>query len=622
MSGTNTGCSRIFFTMHCNVFHKNRVLIINVVLWLAIVWPVLAQAQQGRPGSAPSGNTEKVELLSPPPDSLVVLNNPDGVVRRLVNHVKLRHKGVLMFCDLAIQNVTTNVIEAYGNVRIVQGDTISIKGDTMFYYGNTRQANLRGRITMRDRKMTLTTTKLDYDMVNGIAHYPVKGRIVDRENVLTSNEGFYDTRIKQFRFYKNVKLVGPKGTLSNDSLVYNSLSRIATFRGPTKIVNKDGTIFAKEGEYNTATRVSNFQKRTTVEMPKYTLTGDTLFYDNTTELGIAKGNVVLVSKEDKTVITGDHGRYNGKAGVSRVTGHAVVRSVVSQDTLFMRADTLFAFDAPAVTKSDSARLNDGTGKDEPKKPKKLIGQKNVIVYKSDLQSRCDSLVYDVADSTIYFYKKPIVWSQNYQMEADSMTAKMKNNRIDRMLLRTRSFVIAQDTLKNFNQVKGRSITAYFRSVTDTVSTEPPASQTVAKGNAKVKPEKPGSTTTVNRTVLDRVIVEGNGQSIYFAVDEKNKLVGLNHVECSRMNLEFDEKSKVQKIRFYGQPDAQFVPPVEMNEDKKVLEGFLWRKEDRPDKTTVLTHQITVQPRKPAINKKSGPLTKPSALNSVLTKKKQ
>ena len=191
-----------------------------------------------------------------------------------------------------------------------------------------------------------------------------------------------------------------------------------------------------------------------------------------------------------------------------------------------------------------------------------------------------------------------------------------------MLLRTRSFVIAQDTLKNFNQVKGRSITAYFRSVTDTVSTEPPASQTVAKGNAKVKPEKPGSTTTVNRTVLDRVIVEGNGQSIYFAVDEKNKLVGLNHVECSRMNLEFDEKSKVQKIRFYGQPDAQFVPPVEMNEDKKVLEGFLWRKEDRPDKTTVLTHQITVQPRKPAINKKSGPLTKPSALNSVLTKKKQ
>lgn len=600
--------------MHCNVSHKNRVYIVNLLLMWIVSWPILAQAQPGRPSAAPTGATEKVELLAPPPDSLVVLNQPGAVIRRLVNHVKLRHNGVLMYCDLAIQNVTTNVIEAYGNVRIIQGDTISIKGDTMFYYGNVRQANLRGRVTMRDRKMTLTTSQLDYNMGTGIAHYPNKGRIVDRENILTSQEGYYDTRIKQFTFLKNVKLVGPKGTLTNDSLIYSSLSRIATFRGPTKIVNKDGTIFAKEGQYNTATRVSNFQQRTTVDMPKYTLTGDSLYYDNITELGIAKGNVILFSKEDKTVITGDHGRYNGKVGVSRVTGHAVVKSVVSQDTLFMRADTLFSYDPPADTTKGS-----GSKTEKDKKPRKLVGQKNVVVYKSDLQSRCDSLVYDVADSTIYFYKKPIVWSQTYQLEADSMTAKLKNNHIYRMFLRTRSFVIAQDTLKNFNQVKGRTITAYFRTLIDSVVTK------AINGKTKPTTAKPESVSTISRTertVLDRVIVEGNGQSIYFAVDEKNKLVGLNHVECSRMNLEFDTRSQVDKIRFYGQPDAQFVPPVEMNEDKKQLEGFRWRKEDRPTKESVLKHQITVQPSKTTGKKKNEPQTKPSAFNAVLSDKKQ
>lgn len=606
-----------FFIMHCNGLYKNSVYTVYVLLIWCLSLPLRAQVQPGRPVGSPAGTSEKVELLSPPPDSLVVLNQPGAVVRRLVNHVKLRHNGVLMYCDLAIQNVTTNVIEAYGNVRIIQGDTISIKGDTMFYYGNVRQANLRGRVTMRDRKMTLTTSQLDYDMVSGIAHYPNKGRIVDRENVLTSQEGYYDTRIKQFTFLKKVKLVGPKGTLTNDSLIYNSLSRIATFHGPTKITNKDGTIFAKEGQYNTATRVSNFPQRTTVEMPKYTLTGDSLYYDNTTELGIAKGNVILVSKEDKTVITGDHGRYNGKVGISRMTGHAVVRSVVSQDTLFMRADTLWSYDTPAT--GDTTKRSDKS--EQAKKPRKLVGQKNVIVYKSDLQSRCDSLVYDVADSTIYFYKKPIVWSQTYQLEADSMTAKMKNNRIYRMFLRTRSFVIAQDTLKNFNQVKGRTITAYFRTLIDTVGNKQPLK--IANGKQTPRPVKPDSVATrQERTLLDRVIVEGNGQSIYFAVDEKNKLVGLNHVECSRMNLEFDTKSKVAKIRFYGQPDAQFVPPVEMKEDKKQLDGFRWRKEDRPNKESVLKHQITVQPIKATGNKKNEPQTKPSAFKAVLNDEKR
>jgi hypothetical protein len=289
----------------------------------------------------------------------------------------------------------------------------------------------------------------------------------------------------------------------------------------------------------------------------------------------------------------------------------------------MRADTLFSYDTPTTQSSDSSALTGAGAKSEKdKKPRKLIGQRNVVVYKSDLQSRCDSLVYDIADSTIYFFKKPIVWSQSYQLEADSMTAKMKNNHIDRMLLRTRSFVIAQDTLKNFNQVKGRIITAYFRTVLDTVTTTPPPSTTTAKGKGKVTQTQPNSTTTVNRTILDRVIVEGNGQSIYFAVDDKNKLVGLNHVECSRMNLEFDKQSKVEKIRFYGQPDAQFVPPIEMNDESKSLEGFLWRKEDRPTKGSVLTHQITVQPKKLTSNKKNGPLTKPSAMKGVLNGQKR
>lgn len=566
---------------------------------------VLAQVS-GRPGTVA---TDKVELL-PGSDSLVGLNLPGQVVRKIYNNVRFRQKGVLMYCNLAVQNVTTNVIEAYGNVRLIQGDTINVRGDTMYYYGNLRQANLRGHVVMRDRKMTLTTAQLDYDMVSGLAHYPVPGRIVDKENILTSREGYYDTRSKLFTFRQNVKLVNPKGTLTADSLLYNSLTRIATFQGPTRIVNKDGVLTSVAGQYNTTTGISNFQHRATVETPKYRLTGDSLYYDNLSELGIAKGNVIMVAKDRKAIITGEHVRYNGKAGISRVTGHPVAKTVLSEDTLFLRADTLFSFDNKLTN------------------TRRLLGHKNVYVYKSDLQSKCDSLLYETADSTIYFYKKPIVWSQNkYQMEADSMRALLKNNRINTMFLQSRAFVISLDTLRNYNQVKGRVITAYF--TTKTVS-EKPTNPAVLTANLSVsatnKPVKrvllketaPASSTTAQQeqTTLERVIVEGNGQSIYYAVDERNRMIGLNHVECSRMNIEFNN-NKVGRIRFYGRPDAQLIPPKEITDDTKELDGFRWREAEKPTKKQVLW--LETPPAEQPANKKplkTKKLTKPLARKLV------
>lgn len=577
-----------------------RIPVLLLLLLLAGLTPTV-RAQSGRPTG------DKIELLRA--DSLVGVNVPGQAVRRVYNNVQFRQKGMLMYCDLAVQNATTNIIEAYGNVRLVQGDTVSVRGDTMFYYGNMRQANVTGRVVMRDRKMTLTTTKLDYDLISGIAHYPPgapdrPGRIVDKENVLTSREGFYDTRSKLFTFRQDVKLVNPKGTLTADSLLYNSTTRIATFMGPTRIVNKDGVLTAVAGQYNTVTGISNFQRRATVETPKYRLTGDTLYYDNIADLGIADGNVIMVAKDRKAVILGDHVRYNGKAGVSRVTGHPVAKSVVSNDTLFMRADTLFSFDNKVTN------------------TRRLLGQKNVFVYKTDLQSKCDSLIYDTVDSTLYFYKKPIVWSQNrYQMEADSMRALMKNDKINTMFLRGHAFSISLDTLNQFNQVKGRTITAFFTTKMVSV-TAGPTGQVAVKRTGKavsVARTTPVRSLTVGqqeRTALDRVLVDGNGQSIYFALDDKNKLIGMNHVECSRMNLEFAD-DKVQRIRFYGRPDAQFVPPQEFSPDVQELDGFRWRVAEKPTKGQVLWLE-TPPEEKPAVRKliKKKPAVKPLARKEV------
>ncbi len=616
-----------------------------------------------RPASGPSPATpgeEKVYLLGA--DSMTVMKMADGSeVRRVVNKVVFRHKGALMYCNLAIHNVASNAIEAYGNVRIVQGDTITVTGDTLFYYGNTRLAKVMGKVVnLKDRKRTVTSTRIEYDMATGVAFYPNKGKIIDAENTLTSNIGYYDTRTKISTYYKDVKLVNKKYTMTTDTLIYNSLTKIADFRSPTKVVSKDGTVVAKNGSYNTETGESRFRTRTTIDNPDYTLTGDSLTFDNLNKKGFAKGKVEIVSKNDDTILNGDFGIYNGKSGLSKVWGHALVRSVISKDTLFMTADTLYSIDirpagedslsqnreiasnsaltdslgpihllekvtlaatdlsaeaftvkveaaadsltkklwaagfkpskrnpvapAPVVasntppvspTPSVSApKLNaDSLAKitlvsaqpvsipkaksvpdtSNSKKPRKLIGYKNVILYKKDLQSRCDSLIYNSLDSNITFLKKPIIWSSKYQMEADSIVAQLVQQKLRTMYLKAKSFVISQDTLFNFNQVKGRRITAYFD----------------------------------DSTRLQRVFVEGNGESIYYAANEANKPMGMNRVECAKMTLNF-RRNQVQRIQFVGQPDGRFIPPQRIKAEDKELDGFNWRIKEKPTKLEILT----------------------------------
>jgi len=493
-------------------------------------WAVGQGRPTGNPGSVSGGQSPDTVELLPGADSLTISTENGVEIRRVVNNVRFRHKGSMLYCDLAIQNVGSNLIQAFGHVKVVQGDTITVTGDTLLYYGDTRFAIVSGKkAVLTDEKRTLTSKKLEYDMANGLAYYRLPGRTVDSANVLTSKEGVYNTRTKVFDYYGNVKLVNKKYVLTTDTLIYNSITKWSYFNGPTKIVNDDGTLVAKRGQYNTVTEESSFSTRTMVENESYTLTGDSLFYDSQKQLGLAKGNVEIFAKEDKTLLTGDEGIYRGLEGFSKVFGHALVKSVVSEDTLYIRADTLYSIQ----NKLDSTR--------------KLIGDRNVYIFKSDFQGRCDSVLYNTADSTVFFFQEPILWGSNYQMEADSISAFLVNNKIDRMLLRSNSFVISEDTLiAQYNQVKGRTINAYFNEESN----------------------------------LKRVFVDGNGQSAYYAMGEDGKLIGLNRVECGKMNLQF-AANRVNRIAFLGQPIGSLIPPQNIKAPQRQLEGFNWRIGEKP-----------------------------------------
>lgn len=494
-----------------------------IYLLLLLSFPLFLKAQSG----------EKVQLIQAGSLEGVVVNGEE--LRKLIGDVIFKQENTFLYCDSAYQFEKRNEIECFGRVRMVQGDSITLTGKKLKYNGNTKVAVVTEEVVLKDKKMTLTTDYLQYDTEAKLATYQEGGKIIDQENVLTSVRGYYNTSSKIFWFKKDVKLVNDKEkyTLTSDTLQYNSVTKIATFRGPSKVTKEDDVLYADHGEYDTERAQSIFTGRAKVESGKYFIDGDKIRYDEVGKHGVAEGNVKMTSLENDLLVFGDKAMYWGKDGIVKVIGRPLVKNKMEADTLFLTADTLISVD----------RKNP---KDTSIKEKYLQAFHNVKIYKEDLQAKCDSLIYNFIDSTIYLFNDPLLWSGGSQIEADSINILMKNKKIYRMDTNVNSFIISQDTVKNFNQVKGKKMVAYFAD--DRIS---------------------------------RVNVSGNGQSIYHALEEEsNKLIGLNKADCSNIVIRF-EKGDVRNITFVNKPDAKFIPPHEIVQTESRLKGFEWRYEEKP-----------------------------------------
>lgn len=471
----------------------------------------------------------------------------DNKVEQIRYHrqnVRVTQPDKVATCDLAVEYLTRNKLVAKGNVRIVNANGSVITCDSLIYTKGSRTALLLGNVVLTDEGKTLYTTQLDYDMKTGQAIYTQGGRIVDGNSTLVSRYGRYDRATKRMFFQGQVDVKGDNGqTLKTDSLEYDTQSRESFFFGQTRIESPDGIMVAKKGRYNTQSGKARFDQRSTLDNGDYTLTGDTVDYDKTTKMGLARGNVVLFTKKDSVTVYGDKADYNGIKGFSLVTGKAIMKSPTQPDTLYLSADTLLTVD-----------INDST-------KRKLFAWPKVRIFKSDLQARCDSLVYHMADSVLYFYQDPVLWNGKNQMTADTIRITQKGKRLDQMYMRQNAFSISVDTLGNFNQTKGRNMTASFAN-----------------------------------NQISRIRVDGNGHTIYFALEGDTVMTGMAKVICSEILIRFEE-GKLATVNYMREPDGVFIPPHELLEPEKRLKGFRWRETERPTLASVLGTRFDLNPVK-------------------------
>ena len=471
-------------------------------------------------------NSKKIEIINS--DSLTFDKSRGSDMKILHGHVIFKHDNVIMHCDSARFLSENNLFDAFSNIHIIQGDTIDVWGDSLKYNGNTKLAQLRGNVKMKDRKMTLTTQFLDYDMNASLGKYFNNGKIVNEENTLTSNSGIYYSNKKEFFFKKNVVLHNKENDVFTDTLRYNTNTELATFLGPTRMFGKDSRAFTKKGWYKTKLDIVQLEKESWVHNTSKQLNGDTIYYDHKKGNGRVFSNVIIHDTTQHATIKGRYAYFKEKPEYYLVKDSVLMEKEFEGDTLFLHADTLIGFTIDTV------------------KDNRIIkAYHKVRFYKTDIQGKCDSLVYKTKDSVIVMHTKPILWAEKSQITAKKISIFLKNNEIDKVNIDEMAFIVSQDEdTVNFNQVKGARMIAYFK-----------------------------------KRKFSKLDVSKNGETIYYMRNGKD-LTGVNKAICDNLTVKF-KNDEVDEVIFRNKPSGTMYPPSKVTEKETKLQDFSWLNTIRP-----------------------------------------
>jgi lipopolysaccharide export system protein LptA len=471
----------------------------------------------------------------------------------LKDDVVFRHEEALMYCDSAYFYEQTNSLDAFGHVRFVQGDTLQGYGDKLFYDGNTKVARMRRNVRMvhgraDENPTVLTTDSLNYDRAAGVAYYFSGGTVKDSLNTLVSVRGNYRPGTKQAVFSRDVVLTHPKFVLTGDTLLYNTDTKIANIISPTDIIYEEETdIHTSRGWYNTHSEQSMLLDRSTVHHKDGKLmTGDTIYYDKRIGFGEVMGRMTMADTARKATLTGEYGQMWEQDSRGYATDSALmVDWSDSAHIAYIHADTLFTEE---IHYTDSAKTDSLY--------RRVRAHHGVRVWRDDMQMVCDSMVWLGSDSTMHLYIKPVCWSDNRQIAADSIIVFIANGAVEHAVGTGNALCVMHDTLDYFNQMSGKEATAYLVD---------------------------GEMTTMD--------MDGNALTIFYAREDDGSYVGMNTTESSFIRM-YVENRKIDHMRFTKETTGVLYPMDQIPSGADKLALFFWAEDVRPTDPADVFRRIT------------------------------
>ncbi|WP_366521599.1 OstA-like protein [Flavobacterium sp.] len=451
---------------------------------------------------------------------------PDAVL--LTGNVRLSHDGATMTCNKAYYYQKENYIKAFGDVQMVQGDTLYLNSKYAEYNGNIKKAFAAGNVVMTSPESTMTTDTIHFDRNTQEAYFNSNGTIVNKNNTLKSKAGRYYLKEKKYQFLSAVELKNPEYTIKTNHLDYKTTQGNSDLKGPSTIVSKETFIYTENGHYNSKNNTGHFLQKSYIKYKDRLIEGDSLYYDRNIEYASGTNNVKITDSINKAIIKGHYGEVFKQKDSVYMTKHASIRYKVENDSMFVHAKKLY------LTGKTGERI--------------VRGQKNVRFFKTDLSGKCDSIHSDQKRALTQLIGKPILWNFENQLTGDVMhlIGDNKTEKLDSLKVLNNTFIISKDTIGDgFNQIKGLNLYGKFL-----------------------------------ENKLHEVDVIKNTEVVYYMRNDKNELIGINKNVSSKINMIMDDKSKVETITFFNNVDGDIYPEKDLPENARKLRGFVWRGDER------------------------------------------
>ena len=520
---------------------RNGMAVINrrsiTTVLLCVLCLAACAAMSLRPSSShavasqpPRNDPKRVYLVHADELRYDRFRNNDAQV--LTGSVQFEHEGARLYCDSANFFEATNSFEAWGHVRMVQGDTLSLTSDQGYYDGNQQMMEARDNVVLKHRTTTLYTNELYYDRIWSQGYFQNRGHLEDNNTLLFSDWGEYHTDTKMAVFFYDVTMFGDNFRLMTDSLYYDTQVKRAHIIGPSNIISGNSHIYSEKGYYNTVTDEAELLDRSTLDNKGRKLVGDSLWHSGKTGISEAFVNVIFTDSVNKTILKCEYGHYEDSVGYAMCTDKALAIDYSQRDSLFVHGDTIKVFTYNIDTDSVYRVMH---------------VYNKVRAYRIDIQAVCDSLVYNSQDSCMTMYKDPITWNMDHQLVGDEIRVYMKDSVIDHAHVVENAFSIEKLLVeKCFNQVSSKEMFAFF---TD---------GQMRRAEAK-----------------DNVI------TIYYPEDKADSsFVGLVYMETSELRMFMDDQRKLSRI-WAPKSDGTMYPMSQIPPEKRYLEGFAWYDYVRP-----------------------------------------
>lgn len=450
---------------------------------------------------------------------------PDAVL--LTGNVRVRHDGAIMYCNKAYFFQKENYIKAFGNVQMIQGDTIFLNSKYAEYNGNNKLAFAAGEVLLRSPEMTLETDTLNLDRNSQRAFYRTGGIINEGQNTLKSKAGIYLLENKKYQFRQAVTITNPENIIQTNHLDYYTNSGHSYLFGPSTITGKDSFIYTENGFYDTKKDLAKLLDNSYIKYNNRLIEGDSLYYDKNKDFASATNNVKITDSINNTIVKGHYGEVYRAQDSLMMTRRAVAMSLVEQDTLYIHGKKLIV-----------------TGKPEHRI---IRAYPNVRFFKEDMSGKCDSLHSDEQNGLTKLIGKPVLWNYENQLTGDVMhlISNKETEKLDSLKVLNNTFIVSRDTLgSGYNQVKGQNLFGKFLD-----------------------------------NKLHEVDIIKNTEVIYYMRNDDQELIGINKSVCSKINIIFDE-SEIESITFIKQVDGDIYPDKDLPENARKLRGFIWREDER------------------------------------------